>query len=231
MRELYADAMTKDISKTEDFKECRQLLEFQAKDQLIMKIEKVIALLNEDSTLLGNVQRNLKDFKIKLENAGLDQIKKTPVKIEIRKRSQLKQKVMEMGTISQSEFEQMRISLLNYLMYEVLSKGLQPPSNNDTKWCFWEIIILTETEARHRVVPRIRAPIHVALNNPHHYLQCVCCKMNSEDQILPTMPDICIAYKLHLESGCLINMYDWLQSFNLIVNPKGAQGVEVDQKI
>uniref|UniRef100_T1I436 Uncharacterized protein n=1 Tax=Rhodnius prolixus TaxID=13249 RepID=T1I436_RHOPR len=42
MRELYADAMTKDISKTEDFKECRQLLEFQAKDQLIMKIEKVI---------------------------------------------------------------------------------------------------------------------------------------------------------------------------------------------
>lgn len=78
---------------------------------------------------------------------------------------------MEMGTIGQSEFEQMRISLLNYLMYEVLSKGLQPPSNNDSKWCFWEIIILTETEARHRVVPRIRAPIHVALNNPHHYLQ------------------------------------------------------------
>uniref|UniRef100_A0A069DVU5 Origin recognition complex subunit 3 n=1 Tax=Panstrongylus megistus TaxID=65343 RepID=A0A069DVU5_9HEMI len=231
LRELYAVAMTKDITRTDDYKECRQLLEFQAKDQLIMKMNKIITLLNENKSLSGNLQGNLRDFKIKLENAGLNQVKRTPVKIEIRKRSQLKQKVVEMGSIGQSEFEQMRTTLLDYLMYDVLNKALQPPSTNDSKWCFWEILILVETEARHRVVPRIRAPIHVALNNPHHYLQCDCCKMESEDQILPTMPDICIAYKLHLESSCLINMYDWLQSFNLIVNPKGTQGVEVDQKI
>lgn len=36
------------------------------------------------------------------------------------------------------------------------------------------------------------------------------------EQVLPTMPDICIVYKLHLESRFdQINMYDWLQvSFN-----------------
>jgi origin recognition complex subunit 3 len=33
------------------------------------------------------------------------------------------------------------------------------------------------------------------------------------------MPDICIVYKLHLECGRLINMYDWLQAFLAIVNP------------
>lgn len=33
------------------------------------------------------------------------------------------------------------------------------------------------------------------------------------------MPDICIAYKLHLECGKLINLYDWLQAFLSIVDP------------
>ena len=35
--------------------------------------------------------------------------------------------------------------------------------------------------------------------------------------ISSSMPDICIVYKLHLECGQLINLYDWLQvgSFNL----------------
>lgn len=32
------------------------------------------------------------------------------------------------------------------------------------------------------------------------------------------MPDICIAYKLHLECGKLINLYDWLQAFLSIVD-------------
>lgn len=33
------------------------------------------------------------------------------------------------------------------------------------------------------------------------------------------MPDICIAYKLHLECGKMINLYDWLQAFLSIVDP------------
>lgn len=33
------------------------------------------------------------------------------------------------------------------------------------------------------------------------------------------MPDICIAYKLHLEYGKMINLYDWLQSFLSILDP------------
>lgn len=32
------------------------------------------------------------------------------------------------------------------------------------------------------------------------------------------MPDICIAYKLHLECGKMINLYDWLQAFLTIVD-------------
>lgn len=44
------------------------------------------------------------------------------------------------------------------------------------------------------------------------YLQCDCCELEFTDQILKTMPDISIVYKLHLESRFdQINMYDWLQ--------------------
>ena len=34
------------------------------------------------------------------------------------------------------------------------------------------------------------------------------------------MPDLSVAYKLHLECGRLINLYDWLQAFIAIVDPE-----------
>lgn len=49
--------------------------------------------------------------------------------------------------------------------------------------------------------------------NLQHILlqQCSCCSLDDPGQILPTMPDISIAFKLHLESGQMINLFDWLQ--------------------
>jgi origin recognition complex subunit 3 len=41
------------------------------------------------------------------------------------------------------------------------------------------------------------------------------------------MPDISIVYKLHLECGKMINLYDWLQSFLSIVDP---QDIDDDSK-
>jgi origin recognition complex subunit 3 len=34
----------------------------------------------------------------------------------------------------------------------------------------------------------------------------------------PSLPDACIAYKLHLEYPRLINLYDWCQAFAAIVD-------------
>lgn len=33
------------------------------------------------------------------------------------------------------------------------------------------------------------------------------------------MPDISIIYKLHLECGKMINLYDWLQAYLSIIDP------------
>lgn len=49
--------------------------------------------------------------------------------------------------------------------------------------------------------------------------QCKCCESPSQEMILPTFPDLSIVYKLHLECGKLINLYDWLQAFLTIVDP------------
>lgn len=35
--------------------------------------------------------------------------------------------------------------------------------------------------------------------------------------ILPTLPDVCILYQLHLECGRWINLYDWYMAFYSVV--------------
>lgn len=37
--------------------------------------------------------------------------------------------------------------------------------------------------------------------------------------MVATLPDLSIVYKLHLESGHMINLFDWMQAFRSIVDP------------
>lgn len=45
------------------------------------------------------------------------------------------------------------------------------------------------------------------------------------------MPDICIAYKLHLECGKLINLYDWLQAFLSILDPTEYEDEDESKRV
>uniref|UniRef100_A0A4W3JB72 Origin recognition complex subunit 3 n=1 Tax=Callorhinchus milii TaxID=7868 RepID=A0A4W3JB72_CALMI len=73
-----------------------------------------------------------------------------------------------------------------------------------------------------------RNALQTALNNPYYYLQNEILK--SETGTIPnTAPDICIVYKLHLECGRLINLYDWLQAFAMVVN--AAEGNDPDTQV
>lgn len=65
-------------------------------------------------------------------------------------------------------------------------------------------------------IPRVA--IQTALSNPQHYLQCDCCQTDI-GTVQDTLPDICIAYRLHLECGRLINLYDWFQAFTAVLEP------------
>lgn len=52
------------------------------------------------------------------------------------------------------------------------------------------------------------------------YFQCSCCRLDSIESISDSLPDVCIAYKLHRECGKHINLYDWLQAFAAVVSPE-----------
>jgi origin recognition complex subunit 3 len=45
----------------------------------------------------------------------------------------------------------------------------------------------------------------------------MCCDNDGGGQLLPTEQDSCILYKLYLECGRMINLYDWFVAFGCIL--------------
>ncbi|KAF9191007.1 Origin recognition complex subunit 3 [Haplosporangium sp. Z 767] len=84
-------------------------------------------------------------------------------------------------------------------------------------------------------LPQPRASVQTALGQPEIYLNCDCCHMPSAsdtstrvslaDVVLPTQHDTCILYKLYVECGRMINMYDWFTAFGMILE----RGLDANQ--
>lgn len=62
-------------------------------------------------------------------------------------------------------------------------------------------------------------------------LQCDCCELGYPGQLLPSMPDLSVAYKLLLESGQQVNIYDWLVAFSSIVGIKNDDDKDDDGNV
>ncbi|KAG1375953.1 hypothetical protein G6F60_008619 [Rhizopus arrhizus] len=62
-----------------------------------------------------------------------------------------------------------------------------------------------------------RATVQTGLTQPRYYLNCACCKNDKADQLLTSEPDSCLLYKLYLECGRMINLYDWFIAFSSII--------------
>ncbi|KAF9415006.1 hypothetical protein HW555_007273 [Spodoptera exigua] len=132
-------------------------------------------------------------------------------------RYKLKEKLLKATRVDrvQSEFEMVRSRFVSYLE-EMFSKGLQPMQGQ----AFHEVLAFSDVAAvRKNIVGAPRAAVHTALSNPVHYLQCSCCLLPSSDSVIDTLPDVCLAYKLHRECGKHINLYDWLQAFAAVLRP------------
>lgn len=146
-------------------------------------------------------------------------------------RQQLKQRLLQLSKESshaaststsqpRNRYEKARTRLLDHISQEILPRFLKPPMLRP----FHELFFFgydreAVSEVQSCVVGAHRAAIHAALNDPWCYLKCPCCKLPNDSAILRSMPDIAIVYKLHLEHGKMINLYDWLQAFNCIINP------------
>ncbi|KAG0005403.1 Origin recognition complex subunit 3 [Entomortierella chlamydospora] len=100
----------------------------------------------------------------------------------------------------------------------------------------YEIFYYSQVKIQQKAfLPQPRASIQTALGQPELYLNCDCCHPPSgaegastsrAEMVLPTQHDVCILYKLYVECGRLINMYDWFTAFGMILE-RGV-GVEGD---
>ncbi|XP_026328360.1 origin recognition complex subunit 3 [Hyposmocoma kahamanoa] len=133
-------------------------------------------------------------------------------------RYKLKEKLLQATRVDkiQSEFEMIRSRLVSYLE-EMFSKGLQPPGQQP----FYEILFFSDVASvKKQIVGAPRGALHTALSNPVHYLQCSCCHLPTSESMTDSLPDVCLAYKLHRECGKHINLYDWLQAFAAVLKPE-----------
>ncbi|KAG0237232.1 Origin recognition complex subunit 3 [Actinomortierella wolfii] len=89
---------------------------------------------------------------------------------------------------------------------------------------FHEIFYYSQYRLQQKAfMPQPRASIQTALGHPEQYLNCLCCTKSGADGqsqeglVLHTHPDTCILYKLYVECGRMINMYDWFTAFSAIL--------------
>lgn len=226
IRELYLLILERDISMTEEFERAFKLFSMLSKEEMEKSLKNFINLLDEQNnmqemeTLIKvkkDIQEYLKKFKNLPENPPVDEEEKAKSVLlnwgQMTSRSQLKEKLKDLvAQKKETPQELWRSDLINYL--KKIFKMLKSPSNLPLH----EVLYFDDVTAVERhMLPSPRTALQNALRNPHSYLRCSCCKLSNLDEIVSSLPDICIVYKLHLECGRLINLFDWFQSFCSIV--------------
>jgi origin recognition complex subunit 3 len=241
LREIYPICIASDVTKLDEYKECFKLLQFTSKDKFLAKLDKVLAIFDRqlsDETIhetqkkdFRTIHENLLFHRDKIAAAGMSPQKETveakaapitPSSQANKKGATSRQEMMEMlkenaknnPTRVLIEYEQKLSDCLGYLNSRI-ETYLRPIHEAPV---FHEFTIFTDCQSvRRQIVGAPRGALHNALFNPHHYLQCSCCAMPESEQILATLPDTAIAYKLHLECNKFINLYDWLQAFAMVI--------------
>ncbi|XP_075058852.1 origin recognition complex subunit 3 [Mixophyes fleayi] len=223
IRELYCACLERNVWDTEEYNSALQLLRMLAKDELVATLEKCVEVLKPYSgRQLGNTLKKLKEFLVHfqcLEGDNLENVdddESLPQKGLQKKTDlyQLQRTLLEMKetrrTKKLNKFESLRLEVVDFLD-SCVRDYLAPPEVQ----LLYEVVYFGAANILRRhlnAVPRMA--LHTALNNPSSYLK----SLENEGTLSSAAPDICITYKLHLECGRLINLYDWLEAFATVVN-------------
>ncbi|XP_022179450.1 origin recognition complex subunit 3 isoform X1 [Myzus persicae] len=231
LREMYCTGMKKHIIDNASYKICLQLLKFLSKDDLLAKFDQIIHILKNinNNKRAKTALKLIQSYVKRLEESHLINLvivedkpqEKPKDNLQAISRSQFKRKLIDNvkyeDTRPMTEFEKARSETLDHLTEVILKQFLVPPTTMPLN----ELLIFDDLPSiRRKIVGEDRAAQYTAFVNPQHYIDCDCCELEFTEQILKTMPDISIVYKLHLESRFdQINIYDWLQKFISIVGP------------
>ncbi|KAF8565165.1 hypothetical protein P879_08671 [Paragonimus westermani] len=102
-------------------------------------------------------------------------------------------------------------------LHEVFYGPVGPHSINKQGLCDSNAVQPFSVTLRRRFNPPYQKCMHLSLVDPGTYLQLPDLHLDASDCLIPTLPDLCILYKLHLESTKMINLYDWLMAFATVI--------------
>ncbi|KAA0711474.1 Origin recognition complex subunit 3 [Triplophysa tibetana] len=221
IRELHVTCNEKNVWEMEEYHSAMQLLRILAKDELVAALRECAGILKSANTKkMQNVLKQVDEFVVRLEeldNLHTEDLPGDDVacsRKDIQRRTDLhylQKSLLEKEsrkTRKMSSFEILRNEVLQYideLVREYLTPAeLQPLS----EVCYYS----SSGVLRQRLNAAPRTSIQAALSHPFHYLQNEALKTN-DGTVSSNAPDLCIIYKLHLECGRLINLYDWLEAF------------------
>ncbi|XP_031567831.1 origin recognition complex subunit 3-like [Actinia tenebrosa] len=228
VRDVYELCLNSNIYEQEQYKESLSLLRVYAKDELLLLLQKCVVILTsslkESCKELENHRDKLTSFLEQFEKIGeVKQTEETTTPVEpkvttpkILSRFELQEKLKTAAKQKRkdSPFDQLRQEVVEYLN-QFFREYLTCPQNMPLHEVMYFDGI---TAVKQHLIGMPRVAIQTALTNPHHYLKCECCEIDA-GTIQDSLPDISIAYKLHLECGRLINLYDWLQAFSVVIDP------------
>uniref|UniRef100_A0A8B9LCS9 Origin recognition complex subunit 3 n=1 Tax=Astyanax mexicanus TaxID=7994 RepID=A0A8B9LCS9_ASTMX len=199
IRELHISCMEKNVWETNEYESAMQLLRLLAKDELVLSLRKCADILKPDKT-----KKMKKDLCAEeVTSPGKDLQKKTDL-------FQLQKTLLEMKgtrrTKKISPFELLRNEALEFIDGLVRSYLTPPELQPLNEVCYYS----SSGVLRRHLNATPRTSIQTALSHPFYYLQNESLKTDA-GTVSNSAPDICIAYKLHLECGRLINLFDWLE--------------------
>ncbi|XP_050988472.1 origin recognition complex subunit 3 [Labeo rohita] len=236
IRELHVSCIEKNLWETEEYDSALQLLRILAKDELVAALRKCAEILKSANTKrMQNVLQQFEDFIGKLEalegvssedSSGNGVIS---AKMEYQKTDlfQLQKTLLEKEsrrTKKMNPFEVLRsqvIEFIDSLVREYLTPAELQPLN---EVCYYS----SSGVLRQRLNVTPRTSIQAALSHPFYYLQNESLKTNA-GTISSAAPDLCIVYKLHLECGRLINLYDWLEAFVTVMSAAEDQDADSEE--
>uniref|UniRef100_A0A8C3ARJ1 Origin recognition complex subunit 3 n=1 Tax=Cyclopterus lumpus TaxID=8103 RepID=A0A8C3ARJ1_CYCLU len=212
IRELHLICLDKNIWENEDYQSAMKLLKMLAKDQLILE-----DMLSKFKQLDSKSDSSTPYFAFTLgyvEDSITSPVKNLQKKTDL---FQLQKTLLEMNESRRSKklspFEALRNEALEFIDSLVKSHLSAPESQTLNEVCYYT----SSATVRRHLNATPRTSIQAALNIPYYYLQND--RLKTEDGIVSNAaPDICIVYKLHLECGRLINLYDWLEAYSTVVS-------------
>ncbi|XP_020496380.2 origin recognition complex subunit 3 isoform X1 [Labrus bergylta] len=237
IRELHITCLEKNVWEYEEYQSAMKLLKMLAKDELIALLQRCVEILQPvKSKRMKNAWVQLEELLAKLKQLDtvvaeappcVEESLTSPVKNLGKKTDlfQLQKTLLEMNETRRakklSPFEVLRNEALEFIDGLVKTHLATPESQTLNEVCYYS----SSATVRRHLNATPRTSIQAALNSPYYYLQNN--SLITEDgSVSNAAPDICVVYKLHLECGRLINLYDWLEAYSTVVS--AAEGNNPD---